>query len=77
MSTTFKNSINISKSKIQKVGGVVILSIKEYKRLQEQAIPTHYLTGKSALKLDREVKQALKDHREGKTRRLKSLADLD
>ncbi len=43
------------------------MSIKEYQKLQEQAIPTYYLTGKDALKLDREVKQALKDYRDGKT----------
>ena len=75
MSTTFKNSIHISKSKVQKAGGLVVLSLKEYQKLQEQAIPTYYLTGKEALKLDKEVEQALKDHRDGKTTKANSIGE--
>tara|TARA_Y100000031_G_scaffold155572_1_gene206748 strand:- start:530 stop:748 length:219 start_codon:yes stop_codon:yes gene_type:complete len=70
-------TINISKKKVQKEGGVVILSLKEYQRLSEQAVPTYYLKGKAAEKLDKMVEQGLKEYREGKTKTLKSLADLD
>jgi hypothetical protein len=56
--------------------GVVILDLLEYRKLQEQAIPTYYLSGKVAEKLDKEVEEALREHREGKTQRIKSLADL-
>ena len=77
MFTKPKNSIIIPKTKIQKNGGVVVLSLKEYQKLQEKAVPTYYLTGKEALKLDKEVERALGEHRAGKTRTIKSLADLD
>ncbi len=56
--------------------GVVLLPLQEYRELQAQAIPTYYLTGKKALALDRLVEKGLKEHQEGKTRQIKSLADL-
>jgi len=71
------NTVIISKEKIKKEGGVVVLSLEEYRKLSEQAVPTYYLKGKAAKKLDKIVEQGLKDYRAGKTRTLKSLADLD
>jgi len=71
------NTVTISKEKIKKEGGVVVLSLEEYRKLSEQAVPTYYLKGKAAKKLDKIVEQGLKDYRAGKTRTLKSLADLD
>lgn len=71
------NGVTIQKSKIQKEGGVVILSLKEYQKLQEQAVPTYYLTGKAAEQADKLVEEGLKAYREGKTKKLRSLADLD
>jgi hypothetical protein len=62
-----KNSIIISKKDIQKEGGVVILSLREYKKLCERAVPTYYLKGKEAEKLDKLVKEGLKEYKEGRT----------
>lgn len=56
--------------------GVVILPLKEYRAMQERAVPTYYLMGKKARDLDKLVEGGLKEHREGKTRRITSLADL-
>lgn len=65
------------KKRIKKEGGVVILSLEEYRKLSRRAVPTYYLTGKEAEDLDKLVEEGLKDYREGKTRVIKSLADLD
>lgn len=65
------------KKKIRKEGGVVILSLEEYRKLCERAVPTYYLSGKEAERLDKLVEGGLKEYREGKTKVIKSLADLD
>lgn len=70
-------TITISKKKIKEDGGVVVLPLKEYRKLCEQAIPTYYLKGRAAEKLDKLVENGLKDYRAGETKNLKSLADLD
>ena len=62
---------------MQKQKGMVVLPIKEYQRLLAAAIPTYYLTGKAALKLDKLVDDGMRDYKAGKTRVLRSLADLD
>lgn len=72
-----KNSIIISRETIRKKGGIVILPLREYKRLCERAVPTYYLKGKEAEELDRLVEEGLRDHNLGKTRKIKSLAELD
>lgn len=69
--------VTISKKKIQKQGGVVVLSLREYQKLREQAVPTYYLRGKEAKALDDLVEKGLKDYRGGKSKTIKSLADLD
>lgn len=56
--------------------GVVILPLREYRAMQENAVPTYYLTGKKAKELDKLVEEGLKEYREGRTRHIKSLADL-
>lgn len=71
------NTVTISKKQIRKEGGVVVLSLEEYKKLSRRAVPTYYLKGKEAKDLDKLVEQGLKDYRAGKTKTLKSLADLD
>jgi len=72
-----KNSIIISKEEIQKKGGVVILSLREYIKLCERAVPTYYLKGKEAEKLDKLVEEGLREYRKGRCKTIKSLADLD
>ena len=62
---------------LQKKKSVVVLPVEEYQRLVAASVPTYYLKGKAALRLDKEVERSLKEYREGKTRRIKSLADLD
>ena len=69
-------TINISKSKVKKEGGLVILSIKEYERLQASAVPNFYLRGREASNVDDLVKKGLKSYYAGKTKVLRSLADL-
>jgi hypothetical protein len=62
-----KNLIIISKEEIQKKGGIVILSLREYRKLCEKAVPTYYLKGKEAEKLDKLVEEGLRDYQEGRT----------
>lgn len=68
--------ITVSKSDIEKQKGVVILPLKEYQDLIRGAAPTYYLSGKEALKLDRLVDGGLKELKTGKTKKIKTLADL-
>jgi hypothetical protein len=70
------DSLNVKIPRQALKQGVVMLSLEEYQRLQMQAVPTYYLTGKKAEAVDKLVEEGLKEHREGKTIRLKSLADL-
>lgn len=76
MANNVKNLI-ISRDVITKRGGVVILSLDEYRRLCENVAPTYYLKGKAAKRLDKLVEEGLRDHYLRKTRKIKSLADLD
>ena len=74
MKTVSSPTIKLSPQSLKK--GVVILDMDEYQELRQAAVPTYYLTGKAAKALDREVEEALRENRAGKTRRIKSLADL-
>jgi hypothetical protein len=69
--------ITIRKEEIEKKSGVVILPIKEYQELIKRALPTYYLVGKKAAKLDKLVKRGLRAYKSGKTKKIRSLADLD
>lgn len=60
------NSVKISKKKVRKEGGVVILPLTEYQRLLEKAVPTYYLSGKNATELDDLVTEGLAEYRSGK-----------
>jgi hypothetical protein len=77
MAKRIKNSIIISKEEIQKKGGIVILSLREYRKLCERAVPTYYLKGKEAEELDKLVEEGLREYRKGRCKTIKSLADLD
>lgn len=70
-------TVTINKKEVEKRDGVVILSLNEYKRLLEIAVPTYYLKGKAAKDLDKMVIQGMKDYKAGKTLAINSLADLD
>ena len=75
MSTT----ISISKRKIRETDGVVVLPVREYRRLLEQSVPEYYLTGKEADELDRlveELEESRAELRNGKGKLLRSLKNL-
>lgn len=57
--------------------GSITLPMKTYRQLLDAAIPTYYLTGKEATDLDKLVNEGLREYAEGKTRTIRSLADLD
>jgi len=61
-----KNSIIISKEEIKKKGGIVILSLREYRKLCERAVPNYYLKGKEAEELDKLVEEGLREYQEGR-----------
>ncbi len=67
-------SISISDQALKR--GVVLLDLKQYRKLTADTVPTYYLTGKKAKALDRLVEVGLREHRLGKTRKIKSLAEL-
>jgi len=67
MAKGVRNLIIISKEEIKKKGGVVILSMREYRKLCERAVPTYYLKRKEAEKLDQLVEEGLKEYQEGRT----------
>jgi hypothetical protein len=69
-------NISISEKKIKRQKGVVILPLKEYQKLCQMAVPTYYLKGKEAEKLDKLVEKGLNDYRKGKCKTIKSLADF-
>lgn len=71
------STITISKRKIEKQGGVVILPLREYQELSKRAVSTYYLKGKEAKELDRLVEKGLEDYHKGKCRTIKSLTDLE
>lgn len=72
-----KKEISISQNVIEKEGGVVILSLREYQKLSAKAVPTYYLEGKDAEEIDSLVKEGLSAYRKGKCKRIRSLVDLD
>ena len=71
------DSVTISRKEVEKKGGVVILGLREYQKLCEQAAPTYYLTGKEAEELDELVREGMREYRAGKTTKIKSLSELD
>lgn len=68
-------TVTINREKIEKQGGVVILSLKEYQKLCERAVPTYYLKGKKAEELDRLVEEGLKEYGRGETIEAASLKE--
>ena len=52
--------ISLSKAMVKKQNSVVILPIEEYRRLLAAAVPTYYLKGKAALRLDKLVEKSLR-----------------
>jgi len=72
-----KDAVTIPREVIRKNGGVVVLPLKQYKDLQERAVPEYQLYGKEADGLDKLVEEGLRDYEARRCRKIKSLADLD
>lgn len=70
------STISLQKKQIDRSGGVVVLTLEEYERLREHSIPTYYLRGEKARLLDSAVDFALREYRNGKTRKIRTLADI-
>ena len=69
------DTIAIPRKKVKQEGGVVILSLEEYRKLSERAVPTYYLRGKAAERLDKLVERGLREYREGKVVSARSLGE--
>lgn len=65
------NTITVSKNLI-KNDDLVILPRKEYEKMKTQMIPTVYLKGKNAKRLDKRVNETLEEYHKGKTESLQS-----
>lgn len=72
-----KRMMPVPKAVVKIEGGLVILPVREYKRLLENSVPSIYLKGRRARALDRLVTEGLQEHLRGRTRKIDSLADLD
>ena len=55
---------------------LIVIPRKEYEEMKSRMIPVIYLKGKSAKRLDKRVMQGLKEYHAGRTKRIRSLADL-
>lgn len=69
------STITLSKQKILREKGIVILPITEYRRLQERAIPEHFLTDKAARDLDKLVEEGSREHELGLTTKASSVKE--
>ena len=67
--------IATSRAAVMKQGGVVVLPVKEYRRLLAATVPEYFLTGRAATRLDKLVEEGLREHREGKTTVAASITD--
>lgn len=67
-------SLNMPKEILKK--GFVVLGLDEYQELKKSAVPTYYLSGTDAEEADQMVEQGLREHKQGKTHKINSLADL-
>ncbi|MBU1015452.1 hypothetical protein KKI17_03435 [Patescibacteria group bacterium] len=72
-----KDAVVVPKEEIQKKGGVVVLSLEEYRKLLEQAVPTYQLYGKEAEEIDKLYHEGMREYKAEKTTKIKSLRDLD
>ncbi len=77
MARGIKKGIEISAELVERRGGIVVLSVREYEKLLARVVPTFYLKGNAATKLDRLVESGLQEYRKGKTRAIRSLTDVD
>ena len=70
-----KDAVMVSKEEVQKKGGVVVLSLEEYRKLLEQIVPTYQLYGKEAEELDALVEEGMREYEAGKTVEASSITE--
>lgn len=70
-----KGTVKVSKARVRKEGGIVILPLEEYQELLTKAVPTYYLGDKDAEAVDRIVTDGLAEYRAGKTIRASSVKE--
>ncbi|PIP31694.1 hypothetical protein COX24_02200 [bacterium (Candidatus Gribaldobacteria) CG23_combo_of_CG06-09_8_20_14_all_37_87_8] len=69
--------LTISPDLVQKIGGMVILPLKEYEKLRQKAAEVFSLKGKRAQELDLLVRDGETEYKAGRCKTIQSLADLD
>ena len=62
--------------RITKNDDLVIMPRRHYDLIMANMVPTYYLKGKAARRLDRRVAQAMKEYRTGKLRPIASLREI-
>ena len=72
-----KDAVVVSEKEVQKKGGVVVLSLEEYRKLLERAVPLYQLYDEEAEEIDNLFKEGMREYKAGKTTKIKSLSDLD
>jgi len=70
-----QHTISISNDALKR--GVVVIDLQSYQKIATAGVPTIQLHGKAAEDLDRLVEEGLEEYHSGKTKEIKSLADLD
>jgi len=55
---------------------IVVMSRREFERMRASMVPTQFLKGRAAMRLDKRVVRSLEEHRRGATKKIHSLADL-
>ncbi|GEM_PF-6556200 len=66
-----------SRAEFFRVAAIQSLDRQSAKEIDWDSFPTFQLKGKAALRADKMVKDAMNEYKAGKTRTIKSLADLD
>ncbi len=69
------STVKISKKKVKKEGGLVILPLEEYQKLVASTAPTYYLSGEDAEEMDSLVTEGLKEYKSGKSIRASSVKE--
>lgn len=70
-----KDVAAVVEKEVQKKGGVVVLSLEEYRKLLEQAVPTYQLYRKEAKELDALVEEGMREYEAGETVEASSITE--
>ena len=70
-----KDAVAVVEKEVKKKGGVVVLSLEEYRKLLEQAVPTYQLYGKEAEDLDELVREGMREYKAGEIIKASSISE--